>query len=122
MFDWAGQLLAARHSLIVEANFTPAAAPLFAGLPPHRTLQLFCTAPRDVVIERYAARRRHDGHLDDVVVEELRAGLHEEQWERLPLFGDVQELEIATADLDAVVTRVRGLLAAGSDGAGSPLN
>ena len=111
MFDWAGQLLAAGQSVIVEANFTAAAAPRFAGLPPHRTLQVFCTAPREVVIARYAARKRHGGHLDDVIVGELQAGLHEEQWERLPLAGDVQEFELDTGDADAVVARVRDTLA-----------
>ncbi len=115
MFDAVGQLLAAGLPTIVEANFTRAAAPLFERLPPHRALQVFCTAPREVVIERYAARRRHLGHLDELVVDELRAGRHEDQWERLPLAGDVVEVEIATTDPAAVVARVRAALAAGSD-------
>ena len=110
MFDWAGRLLAAGQPLIVEANFTAAAAPRFNELPPHRTLQLLCTAPRDVVIERYAARRRHGAHLDDVVLEELRAGRHEEQWERLPLPGAVHEVDVETTEADALVSRVRDLL------------
>ena len=115
MFDLLEQLLAAGRPAIVEANFTAAAAPRFERLPPHRSLQVFCTAPREVVIERYAARRRHGGHLDDVVLEELRAGRHEEQWERLPLNGELVELEIDAADLDAVVDRVREAVAAGSE-------
>ena len=106
MFDWAGELLAAGSPLVLEANFTRPAMPSFDALPAHRTLQLFCTAPRDVVIERYAARRRHGGHLDGLVLEELRAGRHEEQWERLPLPGELHEVEIETADVDALVARV----------------
>ena len=111
MFDWVGRLLAAGQSVIVEANFTPRAAELFDRLPPHGTFQLFCTAPREVVIERYAARRRHDGHLDAVVLDELRAGLHEEQWERLPLPGDLVEFELERSDSARILTRVRDLLA-----------
>ena len=115
MFDVLEQLLASGRAAIVEANFTPAAAPRFERLPPHRPLLVFCTAPRELVIERYAARRRHDGHLDDVVLDELRAGRHEEQWQRLPLDGEVVELEIDGADLDALVARVREALSAGSE-------
>ncbi len=111
MFDWVGRLLAAGRPTILEANFTPPAAERFAGLPPHRTFQLFCTAPCDVVIERYAARRRHGGHLDTVVLHELRAGLHEEQWEPLPLDGALQQFEIGSGDVEVIVSRIREALA-----------
>ena len=109
MFDWVGRLLAAGQSSIVEANFTPLALPRFEELPEHRAFQVFCTAPRAVVIERYAARRRHDGHLDAVIVEELRAGLHQEQWEPLLLPGEVQEFEVEKGDVEAIVARAREL-------------
>jgi predicted kinase len=111
MFDWVGRLLASGHPAILEANFTPVAAERFAGLPPHRAFQLFCTAPREVVIERYAARRRHEGHLDALIVEELRAGLHQEQWEPLPLPGELQRFELGSSDVGATVARVRQTLA-----------
>ena len=110
MFDWAGRLLGAGRPLIVEANFTASAAPLFDRLPPHRTVQLFCTAPREVVIERYAARVRHGGHLDDVVLEELRAGRHAEQWEPVPLPGELHRLDAVTSEVDGLLSRVRDLL------------
>jgi predicted kinase len=107
IFHWAAEELRAGRSAIVEANFTADAVPALAALPPHRTLQLFCTAPRPVVIERYAARTRHHGHLDNVVLDELRAGEHEMQWKPLELTGDLIELEIASADLDALAERIR---------------
>jgi predicted kinase len=122
MFDWLAEELRCGRPAIVESNFTPAAAPAFVALPGHRPLRLFCTAPRDVVIERYAARARHEGHLDGVVLEELRAGQHEEQWSVLPLPGDLVEIDIAADDLDAVVERVRGALAAGSETTESALS
>jgi hypothetical protein len=68
-----------------------------------------------VVIERYAARSRHQGHLDDVILDELRAGQHEDQWSPLPFTGELLELDVTTADLDAVVAHIRSSLAAGSD-------
>jgi predicted kinase len=114
MFDWLAEELRSGRSAVVEANFTAAAAPLFAALPPHRALQLFCTASREVVIERYATRSRHAGHLDDVVLEELRAGQHEDQWSPLPLPGERLDVDIAADDLAAVVARVRERLGAGS--------
>jgi hypothetical protein len=67
------------------------------------------------VIERYAARARHEGHLDDLILEELRAGRHEDQWSPLPLAGELLELDVATADLDAVVAHVVSALASGSE-------
>jgi predicted kinase len=121
MFHWAAEELRCRRSAIVEANFTAAAVPAFAALPPHRAFQLFCTAPRSVVIDRYAARPRHRGHLDDVVLEELRAGEHELQWQPLPLACELVELEITNADLDALVERIRALLGEGIDEAVSSL-
>jgi hypothetical protein len=114
MFHWVAEELAAGRSLVVESNFTAAATPFFAELPAHRPLQLFCTAPRELVIERYAARSRHEGHLDAVILDELRAGQHEEQWSPRPLAGELLELDVATADLDALVAHVRASLPPGS--------
>jgi hypothetical protein len=122
MFHWLAEELRCARSVIVEANFTGSALPLFTALPVHRPLQLFCTAPREVVIERYAARTRHVGHLDEVVLDELRAGQHAEQWSPLALAGELHELDVVTADLDAVVAHVRELLATGSDTPESALN
>jgi len=115
LFQWAAEELRCERSAIVESNFTPAAGPAFAALPPHTAVQLFCRAPRDVVIERYAARSRHEGHLDEVVLAELRAGEHEEQWTPLALPGELLEIDVTAADVDAIADRVRALLA-GEDG------
>ena len=114
MFHWVAEELRHGRSLIVESNFTAAAAPSFTELPSHRSLQVFCTAPRELVIERYAARSRHEGHLDDVILDELRAGQHEDQWSPLPLAGDLLELDVAAADLEALLAQVRTLPPAGS--------
>jgi predicted kinase len=122
IFHWLEEELRAGRSVIVESNFTAAAASSFAELPAHRALQLFCTASRELVIERYAARSRHAGHLDDVILDELRAGEHEEQWSPLPLAGELLELDVVTAELDAVVAHVRSALAPGRETGGQALN
>jgi predicted kinase len=109
MFHWLAEELGAGRAAVVEANFTGQAVPFFAALPPYRPLQLFCTAPREVVIERYAARSRHEGHLDDVILEELRAGQHEDQWQPLPLAGELVELDATTVDVAALVARALAL-------------
>ena len=62
---------------------------------------------------RYAARTRHAGHLDAVVLAEWERGEHDGLFEPLPLEGDLVELDTGGGvDLDAVVERVRVELAA----------
>jgi predicted kinase len=69
----ARALLAAGQPLVAEANFFRGSEPNFAGLPPHRLVQVHCTAPLETLVERYANRpARHPGHLDAQRVDELR--------------------------------------------------
>jgi predicted kinase len=57
--------LAAGRSLMLEANFVRGESePRFAPLPPHRLVQVHCSAPADVLLGRFRARDRHAGHLD----------------------------------------------------------
>ena len=111
MFHWLAEELRVGRSAIVEANFSEEALPAFAALPPHRTLQVYCTAPRDVLLERYTQRPRHPGHVDDVVLDELRSGVHDDRHPRLPLGGEVLDVDSSKpVDVPAVVERVRAAL------------
>jgi predicted kinase len=103
------------HSAVVEANFRPElSTSWFATLPPHRAFQLFCTAPEEVLLDRYATRPRHPGHVDDQVLDELRAGTLE-GYAPLDLGGELIELDTnADVDLAAVLAHVRARLASGS--------
>jgi predicted kinase len=105
LFVIARRLLESGTSCVLESNFTDV-EPL-RDLPPARAVQLFCSAPPDVVLERYAARRRHPGHLDDAIVEELRGRLQAGEWWPLELDGELVEVDTTHAvDIDALVARL----------------
>jgi predicted kinase len=105
LFLLARRLLEAGGSCILEANFTRV-EPLLE-LPAERVVQLFCTAPHDVVVARYAARERHPGHLDAEVVDELLARLDAGEWVPLTLPGETIVVETAgVVDLEVLARRI----------------
>jgi predicted kinase len=105
LFALARRLLESGASCILESNFSDA-APLRA-LPPARVVQILCSAPDDVVLERYAARARHPGHLDAEIVDELRARLASHEWRPLDLGGTIIELDTTEpVDVAALAERV----------------
>jgi predicted kinase len=107
LFAVARRLLESGASCILESNFSDA-APLRA-LPPARGVQIFCSAPDDVVLERYANRKRHPGHLDAEIVEELRTRLASAEWRPLQLHGRLIEVETTTrVDAKSLARAVRG--------------
>lgn len=109
---WLEAELRAGRSVIAEANFDARTAGAgFARLPAHRTFQIHCTAPREVLLARYSARVRHPGHLDGAVLPELEVGVAGRGWEPLDLPGERVELDTAApVDVDTLVTRLRGEL------------
>ena len=77
------RVLEAGGGAVLEANFTPGRAEAeLAALPAHRRVQVWCTAPVDVLVERYARRAagRHPGHLDTTMVDEIRARVATDEW------------------------------------------
>jgi predicted kinase len=94
LFVAARRLLAAGVSCVLEANFTDAAP--FRKLPSARVVQVVCQAPPDVVLERYASRQRHPGHLDDVILDELGVRLQAGEWRPLELDGELIEMDTET--------------------------
>jgi predicted kinase len=93
LFDILSQELRAARSVVVDATFGPPMAnEEFAALHRHwpfDALQLYCTAPRDVLLARYAARApaRHPGHLDGSIQDEVAAALDDGRWSPLTLPG-----------------------------------
>jgi predicted kinase len=73
IFDLATTILAARVSMIIEANFFVDQTTRFTSLPQHRLVQIHCEAPLALLLDRYAARERHPGHHDDEKIEQLPA-------------------------------------------------
>jgi predicted kinase len=106
MFAVAARLLASGVDCILESNFTEA-EPL-RRLPARTTVQLYCDVPPDVVLERYARRRRHPGHLDETILEELPASLAANTWRPLELGGETIVVDTrAPVDVEALVRRLQ---------------
>jgi predicted kinase len=106
LFVVAGRLLEAGVSFVLESNFTSAEP--FRALPEARIVQVLCVAPADVVLARYARRKRHPGHLDDAIVDELRARLEAGEWRPLDLDGELIEVDTSDrVDVDELASRLR---------------
>ncbi|RDI75710.1 hypothetical protein Gocc_0129 [Gaiella occulta] len=84
--------------------------------PPNRLLQVYATAPEELVLERFAARARtpgrHEGHADVAAIPEVEQGLATGRWRPLALSGELVELDSSgPIDLEPVEARVRTLCA-----------
>ena len=113
IFLFVHRSLAAGRSVIAEANFFRGDQERhFRALPPHRTLQIHCQAPLDVLLARYGARpARHPGHLDGQRASELVERFHSGSNGPLDLDGELIELDTsATVDFDALAARLSLLL------------
>jgi len=105
LFRVADTLLRSGVSCIVEANFSYEEP--FRALPAARIVQLVCVAPTDVVLERYANRTRHPGHVDTVRVDEVRGRIEADEWQALDLGGEAIEIDTATpVDVPDLARRV----------------
>ncbi|HEX2054425.1 MAG TPA: ATP-binding protein [Actinomycetota bacterium] len=109
LFHVAGLELAARRSLMLEANFRPEAAEPLAKLPPHRLAQVHCSADRPTLVDRLERRARealrHPGHVDDQTLGELDQML--KSGKPLALPGPVIEVDgRVPIDTDAVADQL----------------
>jgi predicted kinase len=105
LFVVAERLLETGTSCILESNFTKVEP--FRMLPPARTIQIVCVAPSELIVERYSTRSRHPGHLDDVILEELHARLHNGEWAPLDLECELVEVDTsAPVDIRTLAARI----------------
>ena len=114
------QQLRAGASLVVESNFNFESDSVFEDLSKRvsfEAVQVICQASRDVVLERFSSRQarglRHPGHVDTVVVEEMRSADHAEKTGPLSIGGEVIELDtddFERLDLGEVAARVSKIL------------
>jgi predicted kinase len=103
LFRLAAELLDAGASCILEANFSRAEP--FESLPPARIVQLLCETP--AAAERYAARDRHPGHVDQERAEEVRERIDAGEWGFLDLEGGRIAVDTSTpVDVHSVVERI----------------
>lgn len=112
LFHSLGEILRAGHDAIVEGNFAPGISEAeFERLPPFRALQVFCVAPEPVLLDRFATRRRHPGHVDEIVLEEMRAGAAFLRPRPLEIGGEFIELDTGgPIEVTSIEARIRALL------------
>ena len=85
VYYMAGVLMAAARPFVLEGNFDPdRARPILTGMARrhgYRVLEVFCTAPPDVLQSRFRERAlsgtRHPGHLDAQHLDEFMRRLEE---------------------------------------------
>ena len=108
IFALARAALASGASVIVEGNFFPDHASTIATLPDHRLVQIHCSAPLDVLMERYASRERHAVHHDADKIAELPARFESGAHAPLALAGELIELDTTQQlDLEQLAARIR---------------
>ena len=103
----AEESVAAGASLVLEANFArdSEAEQRLAALPA-RFVQVHCTAPLGVLVERYQNRRRHPGHVDAGRIDALREAVESGRHDPLDLPGDTIRVD-TTEPLDIAALRGR---------------
>ena len=108
---WAllGESLAAGASIVVEANFVRGESESrFEALPGARIVQLHCSAPLDVLLQRYASRERHPGHVDGERIDALGGVVESGRHGPLDLSGETIRLDTSEeVGLDVLARRVR---------------
>jgi predicted kinase len=105
----AARLLDAGSGALLEANFFRGRSEdAFRELPPHRLVQVHCAPPADLVLERYARRPRHRGHLDPDRAAEVAARLEEGTHDPLDLPGAVVRVDTSQeVDAAALADQIR---------------
>jgi predicted kinase len=113
IFLFLRHILEAGQPTIAEANFFRGDQEArFAELPPHRSLQIHCHAPLEMLLERYRTRpARHPGHLDEARADELAERYESGRNGPLDLPGELIELDTSgQVDVDRLVQRVATIL------------
>jgi len=101
--------VAAGASVVAEANFV-CGSELETRLTalPAGFVQIHCTAPLELLLERYGTRERHPGHVDSERFDAVREAVETGRHDPLDLPGETIRLDTsAEVNLDAVVRRIR---------------
>jgi predicted kinase len=95
-------------SLVLEGNFVRGSE-LEAQLAalPTRIVQVHCSAPLELLLERYASRGRHPGHLDNERIDALREAVESRKHDPLELPGETIRIDTSgPVDLAALAVRI----------------
>jgi predicted kinase len=107
MLAIAEESVAAGSNLVLEANFVRGGESRLAALPA-RFVQVHCSAPLEVLVERYASRERHPGHVDSERIDALRDAVETGRHEPLDLPGELIRIDTsASVDVAALADSVR---------------
>ncbi|HZT85341.1 MAG TPA: ATP-binding protein [Gaiellaceae bacterium] len=102
--------VAAGADLVVEANFVRGGdvEARLAALPA-RFAQVHCTAPLEVLLQRYAGRERHPGHVDAERIEALGLAVEAGRHDPLTLGGETIRLDTTQPlNMAALADRIAG--------------
>jgi predicted kinase len=123
------RMLQAGASFVVDAAFDAAVAgPRLASSQQRYgfdAVQVHCTAPRAVLLDRFASRAaadRHPGHVDAANLDEFAASLDVPRQERFDLAGPVLAAAVDAAgrlDLEPLLARLTPLLPPPAEGSSS---
>jgi len=98
--------VAAGAGLVLEANFIRGGEARLAALPV-RFVQVHCSAPLEVLLERYASRERHPGHVDAERIDALRDAVESGRHDPLDLPGRTISVDTSEpVDLGQLVRQV----------------
>ena len=107
MLAIAEESVAAGSGLVLEANFSRGGESRLAALPA-RFVQVHCSAPLEVLIERYGSRERHPGHVDSQRIDALREAVESGRHEPLDLPGELTRVDTSgPVDVAALADSVR---------------
>jgi predicted kinase len=116
----AAQLKTGR-SLIAEANFkADIDTPQILGLHElyeFTTFQIYCHADQEILIQRFVERvnssERHPGHIDQVMADDIRSSLLNNEYRPLDVGGQLVEIDttdLTCLDYSQVTTALAGVL------------
>jgi predicted kinase len=106
MLAIAEESVAAGASIVLEANFIRGGESRLAALPA-RFVQVHCSAPLEVLVERYGSRVRHPGHVDSERIDALREAVQTGRHNPLELPGETIRIDTTKpVDLAALAERV----------------
>ncbi len=111
MLEIVTDSVATGAGLVLEANFVRGGEveACLAALPA-RFVQVHCSAPLEVSLERYASRERHPGHVDDERLETLREAVESGRHEPLGLPGETMRVDTSSpVDVGALVGRMKAV-------------
>jgi len=107
MLGIAEEAVSGGASVVLEANFIRGGESRLAELQA-RFVQVHCSAPLELLLERHASRERHPGHADSERLEALRAAVESGRHDPLDLPGETIRLDTSReVDPDALAARVR---------------